>query len=640
MGTDVPDRLTPALRDAAMRWIADDPSPADRAELQQVLADAMGGNASALADLTDRMSAPLTFGTAGLRGPLRAGPAGMNLAVVRRAAAGIAAHLLANGGRDRIVVIGHDARHRSAEFAADAAKVLAAAGFRALLAPGALPTPITAFAVRHLDAAAGLQVTASHNPPQDNGLKVYLQAGAQIVAPTDAAIEAAIAAVPAAVSVDTAGTPQPWPVEGPTAIVEQYLARVASLAGSLARPRASSIGSSAVSPATTESALPVAAEPLRPATGSATSVTESATPAISESAPPAAIESARPGAAQVAAPAAAVIPALRIVATAMHGVGAQSMAEVLARAGFTDVHMVASQQQPDPDFPTVAFPNPEEPGATDQLLALAAELDADLSIANDPDADRCAIGAKAADGSWRMLRGDETGSLLGDHLLSRLNRAEHPDPLVATTIVSSSLLRSIAAAHNARYDETLTGFKWIVRAGDGQGTGLVYGYEEALGVCVDPDYVRDKDGISAAVVAAELAATLKAKGRTLFDALDDLARSHGLHVTDQLSVRVTDVSEIADAMQRLRSALPISLLGDRVTGTDDLLPRTDAVVLRTEQLRIVVRPSGTEPKLKCYLEVVVPIDPRATDIRSRRTLAAEKLVAARTEIAGVLGLSG
>ncbi|MDQ2848648.1 MAG: phospho-sugar mutase [Actinomycetota bacterium] len=596
MGTDVPDRLTPALRDEAMRWIADDPSSSDRAELQQVLADAMGGNASALADLTDRMSAPLAFGTAGLRGPLRAGPAGMNLAVVRRAAAGIAAHLLANGGRDRIVVIGHDARHRSAEFAADAAKVLAAAGFRALLAPGALPTPITAFAVRHLDAAAGLQVTASHNPPQDNGLKVYLQAGAQIVAPTDAAIEAAIAAVPAAVSVDTAGTPQPWPTEGPTAIVERYLARAASLAGSLA-----------VTSVVTESVLPAAA-------------TESAPPA------PASVS--------------AVIPALRIVATAMHGVGAQSLAEVLARAGFTDVHMVASQQQPDPDFPTVAFPNPEEPGATDQLLALAEELDADLAIANDPDADRCAIGAKAADGSWRMLRGDETGSLLGDHLLSSLNRAEHPDPLVATTIVSSSLLRSIAAAHHARYDETLTGFKWIVRAGDGQGTGLVYGYEEALGVCVDPDYVRDKDGISAAVVAADLAATLKAKGRTLFDALDDLARSYGLHVTDQLSVRITDVSEIADAMQRLRSALPVSLLGAPVTGTDDLLPRTDAVVLRTEQLRIVVRPSGTEPKLKFYLEVVIPIDPRATDISAGRASAAEKLGAACTEIAGVLGLSG
>lgn len=562
----VPDRLTPELRDQTMRWIADDPSPADRAELQQVLAAAMGGNPSALADLKARMAAPLTFGTAGLRGPLRAGPAGMNLAVVRSAAAGIAAHLRANGGPGRTVVIGHDARHRSAEFAADAAKVLAAAGFRALLAPGPLPTPITAFAVRQLDAAAGLQVTASHNPPQDNGLKVYLQAGAQIVAPADAAIEAAIAAVPAAVSIDTTGTPEPWPA-GPTAIVEQYLARAASLPAGTAKQ-------------------------------------------------------------------------LRIAATAMHGVGAQSLADVLRRAGFIDVHMVASQQQPDPDFPTVAFPNPEEPGATDQLLALATAVDADLAIANDPDADRCALGAKAADGSWRMFRGDETGALLGEHLLSALNRVEHPDPLVATTIVSSALLKSIAAAHGARYDETLTGFKWIVRAGDGQGTGLVYGYEEALGICVDPDYVRDKDGISAAVVAADLAATQKAQGRTLFDALDDLARSHGLHVTDQLSVRVTDRSEIADAMRRLRSALPTSLLGDPVTGTDDLLPRTDAVVLRTEQLRIVVRPSGTEPKLKCYLEVVIPIDPRATDISAGRALAAEKLAAARAEIAGVLGLSG
>jgi phosphomannomutase len=509
------------------------------------------------------MGAPLAFGTAGLRGPLRAGPAGMNLAVVRRAAAGIAAYLLANGGPGRVVVIGHDARHRSAEFAADAARVLTSAGFSALLAPGQLPTPITAFAVQRLKAAAALQVTASHNPPQDNGLKVYLAGGAQIVAPVDAQIEAAIAAAPPAVSVDVTGTPGSWPED----LVQEYLDRVASL------PRGAARG-------------------------------------------------------------------LNIAATPMHGVGGGTLVKAVAQAGFTDVHVVTEQAAPDPDFSTVAFPNPEEPGATDLLLQLARRVGADIAIANDPDADRCALGIPLPDGSWRMLRGDETGVLLGEHILATLDRVAHPDPLVATTIVSSSLLRSIAAAHGARYDETLTGFKWIVRAGDGAGTGLVYGYEEALGHCVDPDAVRDKDGISAAMLACDLAATLKVAGRTLLDALDDLARAHGLHVTDQLSVRVDDLSQIGAAMGRLRAALPTTLLTDPVTESTDLLPRTDAVVLRTARTKVVVRPSGTEPKLKCYLEVVVPVAADTADLSGARSSAAMDLAALRSEIAGVLGISG
>jgi phosphomannomutase len=555
--------LTSAARQAAMRWIADDPSPADRAELQQVLARAMGGDPSAVGELADRMGAPLTFGTAGLRGPLRAGPAGMNLAVVRRAAAGIAAYLRSNGGPGRVVVIGHDARHRSAEFAADAARVLVSAGFHAMLAPGPLPTPITAFAVQRLNAAAALQVTASHNPPQDNGLKVYLTGGAQIVAPVDAQIEAAIAAAPAAVSIDVTGTPVNWPDD----VVQEYLDRVAALPRGTARQ-------------------------------------------------------------------------LRIAATPMHGVGGEILVKALAQAGFTDVQVVTEQAAPDPDFSTVAFPNPEEPGATDLLLDLARRVGADIAIANDPDADRCALGIPLPDGSWRMLRGDETGVLLGEHILATLHRAAHPDPLVATTIVSSSLLRSIAAAHGARYDETLTGFKWIVRAGDGAGTGLVYGYEEALGHCVDPDAVRDKDGISAAMLACDLAATLKATGRTLLDALDDLARAHGLHVTDQLSVRVDDLAQIGAMMARLRAALPPTLLGDPVTESSDLLPRTDAVVLRTVRAKVVVRPSGTEPKLKCYLEVVVPVAADTADLSAARSSAAADLTALRSEIAGVLGISG
>lgn len=552
------------LRRSAIDWIAGDPCEADRNELQSVLAQAMAGDESAAADLAARMGAPLTFGTAGLRGPLRAGPSGMNLAVVRRAAAGIASYLGASGQAGGTVVVGHDARHRSAEFAADAAGVLAAAGFTVLLAPGPLPTPVTAFAVRKLDAAAALQVTASHNPPNDNGLKVYLAGGAQIVPPADQEIEAAIAAAPAAVSVDASGRAQPWPDD----LLPQYTARVAAL------PR-----------------------------GSARTLTIAATP--------------------------------------MHGVGGETLVAALAAAGFADVTLVAEQAEPDPDFPTVAFPNPEEPGATDLLLALAARIGADIAIAVDPDADRCAAGmpvdpANPA-GAWRMLRGDETGALLGEHVLATLDRAAHPDPLVATTIVSSELLKHIAAARGARYDETLTGFKWIVRAGDGAGTGLVYGYEEALGHCVDPDFVRDKDGISASTLMCDLAATLKESGRSLADALDDLARSHGLHLTDQLSVRVDDLSIITAAMARLRSAPPAVLAGEDVTEVVDVLPRTDAIILRTSHRRVVVRPSGTEPKLKCYLEVVADV-PGGASMTEVRAAAAADLARLRADMATALGL--
>ncbi|MET3804935.1 phosphomannomutase [Nakamurella sp. UYEF19] len=560
-GVPAGGRLPPALRDAAARWIADDPSPADRAELQQVLAGAMAGAPTDIADLTERMSAPLTFGTAGLRGPLRAGPAGMNLAVVRRAAAGIAAYLgeRVSGGR---VIVGHDARHRSAEFARDAANVLAAAGFEVLLAPAALPTPITAYAVRRLDAIAGLQVTASHNPPRDNGLKVYLAGGSQLVGPSDVQIEAAIAAVRPAVSIDASGHPLPWPDD----LVPDYTAAAAAVA-----------------------------------TGAA--------------------------------------HAIRVAATPLHGVGGETLVKAMHLAGFTDVHVVSSQAAPDPDFPTVSFPNPEEPGACDALLALAAEVGADLAIANDPDADRCSIGVPGPDGTWRMLTGDETGALLGDAVLARLDRTQHPDPLVATTIVSSQLLGRIAAARGSRYDETLTGFKWIVRAGDGLGTGLVFGYEEALGLAVDPDVVRDKDGISAAVLACDVVAGLLAAGRTVGDALDDLARAHGLHTTGAISLRVQDVSQIADWMSKLRADLPDQLLGETVTSATDLLPLTDGVRITTDSTRVVIRPSGTEPKLKCYLEIVTPVPSASavgTDLVDLRARAGERMVALRVEVARLI----
>ncbi len=562
------DSLTPALRDAAMRWIADDPSPTDRQELQRVLADAMGGRPGAVDDLSERMSAPLTFGTAGLRGPLRAGPAGMNLTVVRRAAAGLAAFLTAGGHRGDMVVVGFDARHRSAEFAADVAGVLAAAGFSVLLAPGPLPTPVTAFAVRELNAAAGVQITASHNPPQDNGIKVYLEQGAQLIGPQDEQIEAAIAASRPAVSIDTAPTSprlRAWPDD----LLQSYLDRAGSLATSLT--------------------------------------------------PTAAAE-------------------LRVAITPLHGVGGETAVKALHLAGVTDVHVVPEQARPDADFPTVSFPNPEEQGATDLLLALAGRVSADLAVALDPDADRCAIGLPDGAG-WRMLTGDETGALLGDHLLRNLDRATHPDPLVATTIVSGELLKSVAAAHGARYDETLTGFKWIVRAGDGLGTGLVFGYEEALGLCVDPDRVRDKDGISAAVVACDLAAGLKAAGRSITDRLDDLAVEHGLVVTGQLSVRVDDPTLISSAMASLRAAAPSTLLGEPVTEAVDLLPRTDGLRWRTTRARVVVRPSGTEPKLKCYLQIVTPPIARE-NIESSRAATDEAMGRFRAEVAGLVGLSG
>ncbi len=527
--------LTPALRDAAVRWIADDPDPATSDELMRVLAGAMAGAPGAADDLADRMAGMLRFGTAGLRGPVRAGPAGMNVAVVRRATAGLAAWLGARG----VVVVGRDARHGSEAFCAAAAEVLAGAGFTARVLPAALPTPVLAFAVRELRAVAGVQITASHNPPADNGYKVYLADGAQLAPPSDAEIEAAIRAAPPAVSVPTAATATAVDV------TEAYLERVGRLPRGTART-------------------------------------------------------------------------LRVALTPLHGVGGETAVLALHRAGFTDVHVVASQAAPDPDFPTVAFPNPEEPGATDALLALAAEVGADLAVALDPDADRCAL-AVPGDGGWRLLSGDETGVLLGDHLL---RSGTDTDPLVATTVVSSSMLRSVAAAHGARYAETLTGFKWIVRGGP----GLVFGYEEALGYCVDPDAVRDKDGIAAAVLACDLAATLKAAGAGLPERLDELAVAHGVHATLGVSLRMDPAARDA-AVERLRSAPPPGWSAER--------PAPDVLVLRRAGERLVIRPSGTEPKLKAYLEVVEPV-PDAAGLPAARAAAAARLAALENEVRALL----
>jgi phosphomannomutase len=459
------------------------------------------------------------------------------------------------------LVIGYDARRGSLAFAERTAQVATGAGRQALLLPRPLPTPVLAFAVRHLGAVAGVMVTASHNPPQDNGYKVYLGAqlggvlgaGAQIVPPADAGIEAAIRAVGPLAEVPLG---PPGQVLGDD-LITGYVERAAAVV-----------------------------DPAGPRD-------------------------------------------LKVAYTPLHGVGAAVLTAAFARAGFATPGVVPEQAEPDPAFPTVSFPNPEEPGAVDKLVALAGSTGADIAIANDPDADRCAV-AVPADGSWRMLRGDEVGALLADHLMRR-----GVTGLYATTIVSSTLLRAMAAARGLPYDETLTGFKWIVRAGGGR-EPLVFGYEEALGYCVAPEHVRDKDGITAALTVAELAAGLKAEGRTLSDRLDELAAEFGVHHTDQLSVRVEDLRVIADAMARIRAATPAALLGHPVTQTLDLLPEADVVILRTDAARVVIRPSGTEPKLKAYLEVVEPVTDGDVPAARRRAHAA--VTELRNEIAKALGL--
>jgi phosphomannomutase len=544
---------TDVLLERARAWAAEDPDDTTRAELEQIIADVAGG--ADAADLADRFAGSLEFGTAGLRGAVGAGPNRMNRVVVIRAAAGLAAYLKEQG-ESGPVVVGFDARHRSDDFARDTAEVMSGAGFKVWLMPRPLPTPVVAFAIRELGCAAGVMVTASHNPPQDNGYKVYLGDGSQIVPPADAGIAARIDAVGALRDVPrgAGGT-----VLGEH-IVDRYLDTIAELAEDGPRD-------------------------------------------------------------------------LDLVYTPLHGVGGTSVLQVLETAGFSAPRVVEQQEQPDPDFPTVAFPNPEEPGAMDLALALAAEHHADLVVANDPDADRCAAAVPTGHG-WRMLRGDEVGALLAHHLMSRGRSGTW-----ATSIVSSSLLGRMAAAAGQPYVETLTGFKWIGRV-----PGLVFGYEEALGYCCDPDHVKDKDGVSALLLLCELAAQTKAAGRTLVDVLDDLALQHGLHATDQVSVRVADLSLIAVAMERLRAAPPTELGGLAVERVDDLalgsadLPPTDGLRFHlADGARVVVRPSGTEPKLKCYLEVVVPVDAEA-GVDAARISAAARLDALGRDTEAALGL--
>jgi phosphomannomutase len=432
------------------------------------------------------------------------------------------------------------------------AEVLAAEGFSVILLPDPAPTPVVAFTVRRHGTAAGVQITASHNPPADNGYKVYLDGGMQIIPPTDREIEAAMATAPADVArteVAPAGTEY----------IEDYVRRAAGV-------RRGSDG-------------------------------------------------------------------VRIALTPMHGVGGEPALRALREAGFTDVHTVAEQYSPDPDFPTVAFPNPEEAGATDLLLALAAEVEADIAIALDPDADRCAVGIPTNAG-WRMLSGDETGWLLGEYVLSQTEPGEvMASSVVASTVVSSRMLAAIAAGHGAQHVETLTGFKWLARADAGlPGTTLVYAYEEAIGHCVDPAAVRDKDGISAAVLACDLVSVLRDDGRTPSDALDALALRHGVHMTSAVSVPAD-----AALVDRLRASPPVRL-GDEPVDVTDLFERpgpqrTDALIYEGESVRVAIRPSGTEPKVKAYLEIRLPA---RDDLAAARTEAARRLERLRVDVVGLL----
>jgi phosphomannomutase len=536
------------------RWIAEDPDPEAQAELRELL------DRGARDELQERFAGGLTFGTAGLRGRLGAGPARMNVATVRLASAGLARYL----GEGASVVIGHDARHGSERFAHEAAAVISGAGLRTYRLPPLAPTPLLAFAVRHLRCAAGVMVTASHNPPQDNGYKVYLGDGAQISPPADEHIAAAI---------ERAGSPSGLPLGdggeqlGPE-VAEAYLSAILA-----ALPRS---------------------EPR----------------------------------------------AIDLVYTPLHGVGAPLCLEALRRAGFAAPHVVAAQAEPHPDFPTVERPNPEEPGTLDLALAEAEERGADVLLVNDPDADRLAVGVPGRDG-WRRLHGDETGALLADFLLEQ---ADDPGrALLVTTVASSTLLGRMAEAAGAQYVETLTGFKWIMRAlAEFPEHRLLLGYEEALGYSVS-DVVRDKDGISAALVMAQLAAAEKRAGRTLEDRLDALAARFGAHATGQLTLEL----EGEDGLERMRAVSddlrarpPETLLGRPVERVDDVaagvrrhrdgreeeltLPRADVLVLHAEGARVVVRPSGTEPKLKTYLEVVA----------ETRAEAAADLERLRAELSG------
>lgn len=505
-------------------WIANDPDPETASLLSKWLAE------NNEVELRKSFGGFLEFGTAGLRGPVRPGPSGMNRAVVGRTAAGIADFLTSRGLSK--VIIGRDARHGSAEFAQESAEIFSGAGLDVYLLPRELPTPVLAFAVNELNMDCGIMVTASHNPAIDNGCKVYLGGaidgvayrGSQIIAPVDVDISKRISEVK---------LPSPrgrsWKVVGED-LIQKY---VKSCAGNLRE----------------------------------------------------------------------VYPQ-KIIYTAMHGVGTETLLEVFKEAKFTAPILVAEQSQPNPDFPTVAFPNPEEPGAMDLAIKLATDQGADLVIANDPDADRCAVAAKDSSGDWRMLRGDELGTLLGHYISKNHNVKEKT---LATTIVSSSALKKIAANSGADFVETLTGFKWLSKI-----ENLAFGYEEAIGYCVDPTSVNDKDGVSAALKIAQINSELLSRGSNVLSYLDEIWAEIGYHRTEQLSIRVSEISTISKILSSLIQNPPTQIAGHKVTGFEDLSKATlstKGIRIRAgENIRVIIRPSGTEPKLKTYIEVIGEVD--------------------------------
>jgi phosphomannomutase len=531
------------LAEAAMSWLAQDPDPETRDELASLLRRVGGSHPDATEELRSRFGSRLAFGTAGLRGELAAGPNRMNRVLVAQAAAGLAAYLLEHAHPETppSVVIGYDGRKNSRVFATDTAELMAGAGVRAVLLPRLLPTPLVAFAVRDLGVSAGVMVTASHNPPRDNGYKVYLggaDGGSQIVPPADSEIAEHILRV--ARDSDVRELPRSEGYEvADESIVERYVEATAAVATSVPAPDA---------------------QPLR------------------------------------------------VVYTALHGVGWETLALVLDRAGFARPDLVTAQIEPDPAFPTVAFPNPEEPGALDLAFAAAREAGADLVVANDPDADRLAIALpdpSRADG-FRALTGNEVGQLLGwraAEAAAALQATGGERATLACSIVSSPALGAVAEAHGLGFTETLTGFKWVSRA-----PGLVFGYEEALGYLVNPGTVRDKDGVSAAIAFLDLARGLAAEGRTVASRLDEFAERFGHYGSAQISLRVTDLSEIDRVMQRLRADPPAEIAGLAIERIDDLsrgdggVPASDVLRLRLDGARVMVRPSGTEPKLKIYLD--------------------------------------
>ena len=515
--------MNAALIEEVKAWIADDPDPVTAAHLQSLL------DAGDEAALTPLFSGFLQFGTAGLRGPIGAGPSCMNRAVVGRAAAGIASYMAKRGMKS--VVIGRDARYGSEDYTIESAQILSGAGMDVYILPRPLPTPVLAFATSHLKCDVGIMVTASHNPPQDNGYKVYIgptadginYATSQIVNPTDGFIASDIDAV---TSLKSLPRGDKWTVLGEDVITE-YIQRTIKLAP-------------------------------------------------------------RPG-------------DIKIVYTAMHGVGTETVQRVFNHAGFATLILVDEQCTPDPDFPTVAFPNPEEPGAIDLALAKARDFGADLVIANDPDADRCAAAINDPKVGWRMLRGDELGVIFGEWIART-----QPAGTMGNSIVSSSALRKIAAHYGVDFKEVLTGFKWLAKIED-----LAYGYEEAIGYAVDSETVNDKDGVSAALFLAQIAMDLKRDGLSLADLLDEVWARHGFHGTEQISIRVSDMGAITRLLATLRSNPPQEIAGRAVEAIDDLaaptdgLPPTDGLrIWLAGGIRAIIRPSGTEAKMKCYLEVI------------------------------------